>query len=66
MQQIKAQIGNTELLKLSKIAFLCSRQVPASTILKCYNWAFEQRETGTCVISVFYSTIEKDVALHLP
>ncbi len=63
--EIKAQIGNEELLKLSKIAFLCSRQVPASTVLKCYDWAIAQREAGTCVISGFHSTIEKDVLHYL-
>ena len=63
--EIKAQIGNEELLKLSKTVFLCSRQVPASTVLKCYDWAIAQREAGTCVISGFQSTIEKDVLHYL-
>jgi hypothetical protein len=36
--------GNTDLLTLPKIAFLCSRQVPASAILTCYDWVIEQRE----------------------
>ena len=58
---IEAQIGNEGLLKLSKTAFLCSRQVPASAVLRCYDWAIVQREAGTCVISGFHSTIEKDV-----
>jgi hypothetical protein len=30
--------GNIELLELPKTAFLCSRQVPASVVLKCYDW----------------------------
>jgi hypothetical protein len=63
--EIKAQIGNKELIKFSKTAFLCSRQVPASTMLKCYDWAIAQREAGTCVISGFHSTIEKDVLHYL-
>ncbi len=63
--EIKDQIGNKELQKLSKAAFLCSRQVPASTVLKCYDWAIAQREAGTCVISGFHSTIEKDVLHYL-
>ena len=63
--EIKDQIGNKELQKLSKTAFLCSRQVPASTVLKCYDWAIAQREAGTCVISGFHSTIEKDVLHYL-
>jgi predicted Rossmann fold nucleotide-binding protein DprA/Smf involved in DNA uptake len=62
---IEAQIGNKELLKLSKTAFLCSRKVPASTVLLCYDWAIAQREAGTCVISGFHSTIEKDVLHYL-
>ncbi len=58
-------LGNKELLKLNKTAFLCSRKVPASIILKCYDWAIEQREKGTCVISGFHSQIEKDVLYYL-
>lgn len=63
MVKIKDHIGNYELLKLSKTAFLCSRKVPASIVLKCYDWAIEQREKGNCIISGFHSKLEKDV-LH--
>lgn len=56
-------LGNKELLKEPKTAFLCSRKVSASAILKCYDWAIEQRKSGTCVIGGFHSKIEKDV-LH--
>lgn len=62
---IKEALGNTEILKLPKIAFLCSRKVPASAILKCYDWAIEQRERKHCVISGFHSQIEKDVLHNL-
>lgn len=62
---IKYQAGNIELLKLAKTAFLCSRQVPANTVLKCYDWAIEQREKGNCIVSGFHSTIEKDVLHYL-
>lgn len=62
---IAAQIGNEEILKLRKTAFLCSRKVPASAVLKCYDWAIAQREAGTCVISGFHSTLEKDVLHYL-
>lgn len=62
---IKESLGNTDLLKLLKTAFLCSRQVPASVVLKCYDWAIEQREKGNCVISGFHSQIEKDVLHYL-
>ena len=59
--EIEQLLGNRELLKLPKTAFLCSRKIPASTVLKCYDWAIAQRETGNCVISGFHSQIEKDV-----
>ena len=39
-----ASQGNNELLKLPKTVFLCSRKIPASVALKCYDWAIEQRE----------------------
>lgn len=58
-------LGNTELLDLHKTAFLCSRKVPASVVLKCYDWAIEQREAGNCIISGFHSQIEKDVLHYL-
>lgn len=34
-------------------------------MLKCYDWAIEQREQGNCVISGFHSQIEKDVLHYL-
>jgi predicted Rossmann fold nucleotide-binding protein DprA/Smf involved in DNA uptake len=58
-------LGNTGLLELPKTAFLCSRKVPASVVLKCYDWAIAQREQGNCVISGFHSQIEKDVLYYL-
>ncbi|HCI54783.1 MAG TPA: DNA-binding protein [Bacteroidales bacterium] len=58
-------IGNIELLKLHKTAFLCSRSIPASVVLKCYDWAIEQREAGNCIIGGFHSRIEKDVLHYL-
>ena len=62
---IAATQGNTELLNLKKTAFLCSRKVPASAVLKCYDWAIAQQEAGICVISGFHSQIEKDVLHYL-
>lgn len=62
---IAATLGNTEILKQHKVAFLCSRKVPASAVLKCYDWAIEQREKQVCVISGFHSQIEKDVLHYL-
>lgn len=62
---IIASLGNMDFLKLSKTAFLCSRKVPASAVLKCYDWAIEQREKEICVVSGFHSQIEKDVLRYL-
>jgi predicted Rossmann fold nucleotide-binding protein DprA/Smf involved in DNA uptake len=58
-------IGNYQLLELPKTAFMCSRKVPASIVLKCYDWAIQQRDAGWCVISGFHSQIEKDVLCYL-
>lgn len=60
---IQASYGKTELLKQYKTAFLCSRKIPASAVLKCYDWAIQQRDAGHCVVSGFHSKLEKDV-LH--
>jgi predicted Rossmann fold nucleotide-binding protein DprA/Smf involved in DNA uptake len=57
--------GNLELVNRHKTAFLSSRQVSPSIILKCYDWAIEQRNGGKCVISGFHSQIEKDVFGYL-
>ncbi len=65
MKVIKAILGNKEVLMLSKTSFLCSRKVPANVVLKCYDWAIEQREAGVCVISGFHSKLEKDVLHYL-
>jgi len=62
---IMDSIGNVDILKCSKTAFLCSRSIPASAVLKCYDWAIEQRENGNCVISGFHSQLEKDVFHYL-
>lgn len=63
--EIIGHIGNIEILNLHKKAFLCSRTIPASIVLKCYDWAIEQRDQGNCVISGFHSQIEKDVLHYL-
>jgi hypothetical protein len=62
---IAASIGNLDLLKLPKTAFLCSRKIPAAVVLKCYDWAVQQRDQGHCIISGFHSKIEKDVFHYL-
>ena len=58
-------IGNIELLKLEKVAFLCSRKFPDEVALRSHHWADEQREKGNCVISGYHSPIEKDVLRRL-
>jgi hypothetical protein len=60
---IISSLGNNALLELPKTTFVSSRQFPASTVLKCYDWAIARRDEGTCIISGFHSQIEKDV-LH--
>lgn len=55
--------GNRDFLKLPKTAFFSSRKINPIALLKCYDWATEQRKNGRCVISGFHSRVEKDV-LH--
>lgn len=53
--------GNKTLLDEYKVGFLCSRKVPASIVLKSYDWAKEQRKKKICVVIGNHSQIEKDV-----
>ena len=63
--ETKEQLGNKELLQLDKTAFLRSHMVPASVVLKYYDWAIAQRENGNCIISSFHSQLEKDILHYL-
>ena len=56
-------LGNKELLKVQKTAFLASSTISSESVLRCYDWATEMRRRGECVISGFSSKLEKDV-LH--
>ena len=56
-------LGNLELLKLKKTAFLASSTISSETVLRCYDWATEMRNRGECVVSGFSSKLEQDV-LH--
>lgn len=56
-------LGNQELLKLQKTAFLASSNIASETVLQVYDWATEMRCRGECVISGFNSKLEQDV-LH--
>lgn len=58
-------IGNTAILGQEKTAFLCSRDIPARAVLKCYDWAMAERDAGHCIISGFHSQIEKDLLGYL-
>ena len=62
MSELK-YLGNKDLLKLPKTAFLASNTIPSETVLRCYDWATEMRNQGKCVISGFSSKLERDV-LH--
>ncbi len=53
--------GNTAISARRKTAFLCSRNYPASAVLRIYDWAKEMRTSGECVISGFHSRLERDV-----
>ena len=56
-------LGNRELLKLKKTAFLASSTISSETVLSVYDWATEMRNRGECVVSGFSSKLEQDV-LH--
>ena len=56
-------LGNKELLKLPKTAFLASNTIPTDMVLKCYDWATQIAKEEQCIISGFSSHLEKEV-LH--
>ena len=56
-------IGNKELLKLPKTAFLASSKIPVDLVLRCYDWATQMAQSEQCVVSGFSSHLEKEV-LH--
>lgn len=56
-------LGNKELLKLPKTAFLASSKIPVDLVLSCYDWASQTAQSEQCVISGFSSHLEKEV-LH--
>ena len=58
-------LGNTALLSLHKVAFLCSRSFPTGLEPQVREWAARQCEDGVCVISGFHSRIEKKVLHYL-
>ena len=62
MSELK-HLGNKDLLKLPKTAFLASNTFSSEIVLRCYDWATEMRRQERCVVSGFSSKLEKDV-LH--
>ena len=54
-------LGNRELLKQLKTAFLASGTIAPDVVLRCYDWATGEHEG--CVVSGFSSGLEQDV-LH--
>lgn len=54
-------LGNRELLKQLKTAFLASSTIAPDVVLRCYDWATGEHEG--CVVSGFSSKLEQDV-LH--
>lgn len=56
-------LGNRELLKLPKTAFLAASIIPPDMVLKCYDWAVRMAKERQCVISGFSSHLEHEV-LH--
>ena len=61
MVDSKEYLGNKELLKQKKTAFLASSTIPPDMVLRCYDWATAKHEG--CVVSGFSSKLEQDV-LH--
>lgn len=43
-----ATLGDESILDLPKVGFLSSRKVPPAAVMKCYDWATEMRDEGTC------------------
>lgn len=48
-------LGNQELLKLQKTAFLASSNISSGMVLHVYDWATDMRSRGECVVSRFNS-----------
>ena len=54
-------LGNKELLKVSKTAFLASSTIAPDQVLGVYDWAIRMAKEGKCVISGFSSHLEREV-----
>ena len=60
MPEILSHIGNLDLLKRPKTAFLCSSKTTSRDILKSLDWATSAPK-DSCIISGFQTKLEKDV-----
>lgn len=60
MPEILSHIGNLDLLKRPKTAFLCSSKTTSRDILKSFDWATSVPK-DSCIISGFQTKPEKDV-----
>ena len=60
MPEILSHIGNLDLLKRQKTAFLCSSKTTSRDILKSFDWATSVPK-DSCIISGFQTKLEKDV-----
>jgi hypothetical protein len=54
-------LGQLKLLDAAPIAFFCSTRCGGDAVLKAYEWARQQCDLGTTVISGFHTPVEKDV-----
>jgi predicted Rossmann fold nucleotide-binding protein DprA/Smf involved in DNA uptake len=59
LQQSVHTLGNTALLELPKLAFLCSRRCPPELTPRIRAWAEVQREGSNCIMSGFHSEPER-------
>jgi len=58
-------LGNAELLKLPKTAFLCSRNYPETIAREANLWALDQRARRQCVVSGFHSQLQQSIFRYL-
>lgn len=54
-------LGNKELLKVPKTAFLASSTIAPDQVLGVYDWAIRMAKEEQCVISGFSSHVEQEV-----
>jgi hypothetical protein len=60
-------LGKFELLALSNTALFCSVHGHGNVMLRSYDQAAQWRDAGRCIISGFYSPVEKEcfrILLH--